>query len=330
MITSTDDERSRIADGLKRIDSTISYVTIEGGVDFNLDEVHGFAREREGKFRSSFFIVHDPDPTEASEWVADNVGYAFGAVGRDGGAFGELQYVDEGGAGLIRFLIELPYSESQDVWTKQSETVRALHTKWMNRHHNGDELIGTVGRAGIALPPLGKWSLNEVQTYGAWSWGTRFVPPQDLYMFYVEPIARQLIEHGPFFAMAHAGHGLNSYGLNLVTASPSGAVAAYVQHGFGGVYSNPVKDLIDINATYSRLHELMRAADETPVDGVRLLLVYSQFRGDCAIVDLDAIRRGADISGASTFGSEPELFGAMAELLELDNFDFGVGGNIAW
>ncbi len=40
----------------------------------------------------------------------------------------------------------------------------------------------------------------RVHTYGAWSWGSRYLPPILMYMFEVEFVARQLIKHGGFFA----------------------------------------------------------------------------------------------------------------------------------
>jgi hypothetical protein len=173
--------------------------------------------------------------------------------------------------------------------------------------------------------------MDAVRTYGPWSWGSRYVPPIVLYMYEVDLIAQQLIDHAPIFAMCHAGHGLNSYGLNLVTTSPGGSVAAYVQHGYGGVYANPVADLVDINATYSRLRVLWQATEDREPEELRWLMLYSQFRGVCGVLDLAGVRRGNAFENAFVpLDTESALFEDMATRLDLSDFDFGTGGRVSW
>lgn len=320
MTTDTDATPSRVEQALARIGATVVRANDDGEIDFSLDGMDGFARERRGRFRASFFLAYDPDRREAEEWAA---------VHRDV-PFAEVQYVTFAGGALLRLLVELPFDEHDHI-RRAGQTARAVHAAWLARHQGSSDLLATLGSAGIALPPLGGTALDHVHTYGAWTWGSRYLPPLVLYLFDVEFVARQLVEHGPLFAMAHAGHGINSYGLNLVTTCPSGAVAAYVQHGYGGGYADPVSDLIDINATYSRLHVLWRAADEDPVEAVRWLLAYSQFRGICGVLDLDKVRQGAGSESAfEAYGSESAVFQEMADRLDLSDIDFGTGGNVSW
>jgi hypothetical protein len=158
-----------------------------------------------------------------------------------------------------------------------------------------------------------------------------------MYMFYPDRLAQDLVNHGALFAMSHAGHGWNSYGLNLVACS--GPLAVFVQHAYGGTFTNPLTDLMAINATYSRLHVLFGAGDrQALVQDLRWLMVYSNFRGASGLIDLDRIREGEAFSDVfETFdtdnswqGDEPALFASMVEKLELTGFDFGAGGVPTW
>lgn len=320
MTTDTDSPQARLRRALEGIGATIIRADDRGDLDFSLDGMDGFARSRRGRLRASFFITYDPDPIEAEEWVIANPDLAYA----------EAQHIDLADGAALRVLVELPFDEQHQLWLA-AQTARALHAAWTSRHEGGSDVVARLGSAGLALPPLGSVALDEVRTYGPWSWGSRYIPPIVLYMFEAELIARQLIDHGPMFAMAHAGHGLNSYGLNLVTTCPSGVVAAYVQHGYGGVYANPVEDLIDINATYSRLRVLWQATEEREPETVRWLLLYSQFRGTCGLLDLAKVRRGHDFETAfEPLDSESAIFQSITERLELSNFDFGTGGNVSW
>jgi len=317
-MTATSDSPDRVQAAVEQLGATVTNVTDEGEVDFHLDDIGGFARERRGMFRASFFIAHDPDPAEAEQFVAEH----------DDLPYGEAQFVEHEDGSFIRLLVELPFDQGQQIWTT-AQTARALHAGWLYRADGSLDLVATLSSAGIALPPSRSRSNSDVHTYGPWSWGSRYVPPFVLYMFEVDHVARQLIEHGRFFALSHAGHGINSYGLNLITAA--GPVAAYVQHGYGGGYANPVKELIAINATYSRLHVLLGVLDDVPAEAVRWLLVYSQFRGGHGLIDLDKVRIGEAIDDATEyFDSESELFDAAAKLPPFDGEEFGTAGKVSW
>ena len=134
-------------------------------------------------------------------------------------------------------------------------------------------------------------------------------------MFDVDLVSRILAERGPFFSLSHFGHGANSYGLNLVTAA--GPIAAFMQHHYGGAYANPVRDLIGINSTYSRLHVLFRPVERRDGVPLRWLMIYSEFRGGGGIVDLDKVRGGSSAGAAlERLDEETELFKAAAGRIE--------------
>jgi hypothetical protein len=184
------------------------------------------------------------------------------------------------------------------------------------------DLAGALVRAGIAHPPFGSIPESAITTYRTWAWGSRDVPPIEMYMFDVDLIARTLRADGPFFALNHAGHGTNSYGLNLVTAA--GPMAVCVQHPYGGFYSDPLANLIAINTTYSRLHVLFQAAKGQENLPLKWLLVYSPFRGEGGIVDLG---RGVPMVDKPIV-DEVALFKAAAE--RLDDRDFFKNHRVRW
>jgi hypothetical protein len=191
----------------------------------------------------------------------------------------------------------------------------ALRDGWAGRGQGLSGLSAAVGDAGIARPPIGAVPTASINSYGRWSWGDRYVPAMLMYMFDIDLVAQMLSEHGRLFALSHAGHGANSYGLNLVTSK--GPVAAFVQHLWGGVYTDPLRSLIHINTTYSRLHVLFEGVPGSRRDQpARWLLVFSEFRSDCGIVDLDRVRENSSASAATErFSGEAELFEAAAARL---------------
>jgi hypothetical protein len=151
------------------------------------------------------------------------------------------------------------------------------------------DFLTTLAQAGIACPPTGV-AIADVKTIGPWHWGTTdALRPRDLYMFEVKRVVEHFLDVGPAFVLCHYGHGVNSYGLNLVTWG--GPIAAFVQHHYNGIYSDPVRDLVSINATYSRLHELLTAAAKRE-GPLRWLMVFSSFRGVCGLIDVDRVRSG--------------------------------------
>lgn len=317
MTTTSNPKNAWVRTSLEGIRARITHED-DGGFDFVLDGIGGVARERGGQLRLSYFVAFDPDPVEASGFVAAH----------DRLPDTELQLIDGPDGSTLRLLTELPFEAHDRAWDT-AHTARAMHAAWLNREGPVSDLTTALAVAGIAVPPLGPAADGNLYTYGAWSWGGRYLPPFLLYMFETGVVTRQLVESGPLFALSHAGHGINSYGLNLVTSG--GPVAAFVQHGYGGAYADPVRDRIDINATYSRLHVLLGATRQIETDEVRWLLLYSQFRDVLGIVDLDKIRHGEpDKDAFEPVENEADLFETTATRLNLHSSDFGTAGSVSW
>lgn len=157
------------------------------------------------------------------------------------------------------------------------------------------------------------WSGLEVQR--DWSWSTRHgVKPQAMYMFreYVQEVVDGPVED--YVAVSHHGHGLNSYGLNMNLVY--GPLALFVQHSWGGVYTNPASSRSAIRRTYNLLNTLIDFVDMNPEHILlpppgarRIVAQLSSFRGCCnyAILSSDP---GAKVNWIEC-KDEYQLIGAL-------------------
>lgn len=153
----TGSANDRLQDALVELRATITR-THDGGIDFEVDGMSGFARERQGNFRSSYFIAFDPDPNDAGQFVSDH-----GVV-----SHGEVQFITGDDGVAIRLLVELPYEQSYEI-REAAQVARALHAGWSSRSKARADLVDTLGESGIALPPLATGDAG-IYTYGPWSW----------------------------------------------------------------------------------------------------------------------------------------------------------------
>lgn len=251
-------------------------------------------------------------------------------------ATSDLEHFREGDDEFIRAVARFPLGDGH-----QSLARSLLHLQWtaelVQRYEvpaqpvEGvdalQDLRAVLGEAGVAAPPVPASCRSTLRTLGPWWWGSTLFHPFWLYMF---GAVDALIDHWdrtPHFAMSHAGHGVNSYGLNVIAAA--GPVAAYVQHGFGGAYSDPVRDREQIAATYERLHHVLAAADRDD-SPARWLLLFSNFRDVCQLVDLHRPVTRTDENfdfQATDFADERTLWRALADRLP---YDFDAGVPIDW
>jgi hypothetical protein len=172
-------------------------------------------------------------------------------------------------------------------------------------------MVQTLTHAGLVVPPLGAADPSEIHKLGEWHWGTRELDFQrELYLFDIEAVARNIIEHGPLFAVSHGGHGINSYALSLVTSAPSGDVAYFTQGGIFGGYSDLDRDRARINAAYLEVAQEWAALEDEANTGPVCWLAYrSAMRFHMSgIIDLDALRAGADFESAHDRIEDGNLF----------------------
>lgn len=136
-----------------------------------------------------------------------------------------------------------------------------------------EDLLLTFGEALLPSPPVPKYLRSALLRRGPWCWSSVPVEPFSMYMF--QPAVAPQDAAKPYAAISHAGQGVNSYGLNVYLVTDK--IAIFVQHGWGGVYSDPASEHADIARAYVLLGELL-SAQRIPAEG-RAVVMYSDFRG---------------------------------------------------
>jgi len=155
------------------------------------------------------------------------------------------------------------------------------------------DMVEALSRSGLVVPPIGAVDPDEIEVFGKWHWGSHDLDLGVVYGFQLEVIARDIAEHDSTFSLSYLRRLLS-----LITTSPAGDIAIYIQHGLG---SHPMAtngdddaDRAQINLAYqdaaAQLSEIAELV--SPTDRV-LWLAYNSL-GSMGIVNLDALRNGAD------------------------------------
>jgi len=112
------------------------------------------------------------------------------------------------------------------------------------------DLCLTFADAGLSVPPVPEGHRKLLIKQHDWFWSSR--PDVDSFQMYRFEYVKELLTGSvdDYSAISHQGHGVNSYGLNVSIVQ--GRLAIIFQHGWGGVYSNPMKDLTAITACFSK------------------------------------------------------------------------------
>lgn len=145
-----------------------------------------------------------------------------------------------------------------------------------------DDLVATLIKAQLALPPVPVPFQPDLKRRDEWVWSTRPIDPMDMYLFrrYVDEALASPVDD--YLAISHAGHGVNSYGLNYHLVY--GPLALFTQNGWGGVYTDPVESQARVAATFRLAADLIasskshRSADHER-SRVQLVVAFSDFRG---------------------------------------------------
>jgi hypothetical protein len=144
------------------------------------------------------------------------------------------------------------------------------------------DLIATLDSAGLELPPIPPRLEPRLARWSDWVWATRPVDPQQMYMFrtYVDELVREPVDD--YGALALAGHGINSYGLTFQLVC--GPLALFVQHAWGGAYTDHELAAQQIADTYGRARALVELVERRASRALtqRVVVLYSDFRGNCA------------------------------------------------
>jgi hypothetical protein len=135
------------------------------------------------------------------------------------------------------------------------------------------DLLRTFAAASLPAPPVPAAFHAQLMRRSAWCWST--VPIDPMKMYFLEPAVRGREGAREYAAVSHAGHGVNSYGLNFYLVT--GSLGIFIQHGWGGIYSDPQHSTAQIARTYVLLNELLSSLKPMD-DRTRHVLIYSDFR----------------------------------------------------
>src|SRR5262249_38627148 len=116
---------------------------------------------------------------------------------------------------------------------------------------------------------------SELQLTADWCWSTRDINTFSMYMFeptFVDDVLADRVDD--YAAICHAGHGVNSYGINFHLVYRQ--LAIVMQCGWGGVYMDNDAAAAELAGRWRQIEALL----DRPSDGDgRLVVVFSDFRG---------------------------------------------------
>jgi len=127
--------------------------------------------------------------------------------------------------------------------------------------------------------PLEPW-VAGVRKIGPWQWGTRKFDAMEHYMFRDDFIESLVGEPAltPRFMISHAGHGINSYSINVHVVTASAIV--FTQAGWGGAFSSESRDAEEVNAMMESVAAFLEHSERIPpAPEERHVLIMSNFRG---------------------------------------------------
>ena len=142
-------------------------------------------------------------------------------------------------------------------------------------------------QSGLGQPFVPGAFADTLRELDEWSWGSvpssarvETSPGDPLASYMLAPEVNRFLDGDwrPRFHVCHAGHGVNSYGINYVVVTDR--VAAFAQTGWGGVYMDERRtaaNVIDLGADLEQVFAFADSVRFWPPG--RLLLVHSDFRG---------------------------------------------------
>jgi hypothetical protein len=147
------------------------------------------------------------------------------------------------------------------------------------RVNGWDSLVGDFADGGLNATPLRKWS-KGVRKFEDWQWGTRTFDPGAHYGFlpgFIYPLLTAPVLK-PRFMVSHAGHGMNSYSINVHIVTESAIV--FTQAAWGGVFSSGSRDAEQVNDMMESVAAFLEHSERIPpAPEERHVLIMSNFRG---------------------------------------------------
>jgi len=149
----------------------------------------------------------------------------------------------------------------------------------VERVNGWDSLVGDFADSGLNATPLRPWS-KGIRKLEPWQWGTRKFDAMEHYLFREDFIESLLSEPAltPRFMISHAGHGINSYSINVHIVTESAIV--FTQAGWGGAFSSESRDAEEVNAMMESVAAFLEHSERIPpAPEERHVLIMSNFRG---------------------------------------------------
>ncbi|PIE00675.1 MAG: hypothetical protein CSA81_13565 [Acidobacteria bacterium] len=141
------------------------------------------------------------------------------------------------------------------------------------------DMVRTFMKAGVQPPPVPKCLRQKMYRQEEWCWTTMDVNPFSMYevdLNYMLELQSPRLDE--YLAVSHAGHGINSYGLQL--ALVYGPLVIFVQNAFGGAYhgSNAIKSIKETYSYITNILELLPEDVQSQFYSERLVVLWSGFR----------------------------------------------------
>jgi len=154
-----------------------------------------------------------------------------------------------------------------------------------------ENMASTLMDNGIHLPFIPKALRLNIIAQKEWCWSTDTVNSFQMYQMDKQYLYELITTDAPdYMALSHAGHGINSYGLQY--ALRYGPLVVFFQRTFGGVYNDNKKDLCCVNASFNQINDLLKTipADITKkAYSKKIVLIWSDFRSACNYGSLDRV-----------------------------------------
>src|SRR5687768_15389170 len=129
-------------------------------------------------------------------------------------------------------------------WTETDPSICFRMTQSSRRHGRGSrspiagdgwgDLLLEFGDATLPAPPIPLRLRSQLKRRSPWCWSTVPVDPMSMYL--LKPAVSKRHASTEYAAVSHAGHGANSYGLNVYLVTET--LAVFIQLSWGGVYSD--------------------------------------------------------------------------------------------
>jgi hypothetical protein len=142
-----------------------------------------------------------------------------------------------------------------------------------------DDLIATFSAAGLPAPQVPVALRASLEWRDEWLWSTRPLDRLEMYIFREYPTEALRGPVPSYLAVSHAGHGANSYSINVHLVH--GPLALFTQTSWGGVYMDNDEAVARMAVQFAGISRVVAAAERlapTWTEERRLLVLESTFR----------------------------------------------------